>query len=75
METIEFTTTGRHTTTTGEACVVNDYKEGLGLASEIFGEPFFTNKIAVAGNFAIYENYVDSGSDQYCYFAIQLNSI
>lgn len=72
MKTINFRINGRHTTTSGEANIVANYNDGLKLASEMFGGSFYTNKIAVVDNFAIYENYADSGSDQYCYFAIQL---
>jgi hypothetical protein len=73
MEKINFKVNGRHSTTTGEATIVNDYNDGLKLASKMFGEQFSTNKIAVVetldGYFAIYENYADSGSNDYCYFA------
>lgn len=73
---INFKIQGRHTSHTGTAIIVDNYSEGLKLANDFFSEMEFdesmkTNKIGGQDGYAIYENYKDSGSVDYFYFAIK----
>ena len=81
METINFQIQGRHESHSGEATIVESYRDGLRLVDETFTGQFKTNKIGVikdgpqhdAEKYAIYENYQDSGSNDYIYFALKLD--
>ena len=80
MNTIAFSIHGRFTNTTGEAIIVDSYKDGHNAVAYNFEGNFTTLKIGEykegvrhdADVYAIYENYQDSGSDDYSYFAIKL---
>lgn len=80
MTTISFTVQGRHTVTTGEAVVVERVMVGVRAAAEVLEGHFETRKIGEykdgfrhdAVTYKIYENYQDSGSEDYFYFAIPI---
>lgn len=75
METINFTHTGRHTSTSGEAVVVANRRAGLDLAKRHFMSNndtriVFTFLLTIEENHRVYECYTDAGSDDYFYFAV-----
>lgn len=61
---------------TGQAIVVDTYSEGKEKALDFFNGfiegDFETNKIGSFDGYSIYENYIDSGSIDYFFFAIQI---
>lgn len=74
METINFKIQGRHESQSGEATIVEDYNEGTIYVMNNVPwdwDEIQTNKIGDFEGYSIYENYVDSGSDDYSYFAVK----
>lgn len=76
MKTINFTIQGQHESQSGEAIVVSSYSEGVELTTSMspdFSNGFKTNLIGGFEGFKVYENYSDSGSNDYFYFAIKID--
>ena len=74
MKTIEFNITGKTETHRGNATIVANYLDGLTLANDEFSDFEGEVKSCLIGKqagFRIYESYVDSGSNDYFYFAVQ----
>lgn len=71
MKTLNFKFQLKHTAPSGIAIVVSSNKEGLEHASEHFKGDFKTEIIGAKEGYYIYENYQDSGSNDYFYFAIK----
>lgn len=72
MKTINFKFQLRHTSPSGIATVVSSYNNGFKHATEYFNGDFKTERIGTTDNgYSIYENYQDSGSNEYIYFAIK----
>jgi hypothetical protein len=74
---MNFKIAGRHESHNGTAVVVENYNEGtIYIENNLPGEvgKLTTRKIGVCDGFAIYENYYDSGSDDYSYFAIAVEN-
>lgn len=69
--TINFNVKLRHTSSSGVATIVSSYAEGLNIASEHFDGNYKTESIGINDDFMIYENYQDSGSNDYIYFAVK----
>jgi hypothetical protein len=75
---INFRIQGRHQSHHGTAVIVDNYSEGVidaknNLPGE--GRTLTTEKIGGYDGFAIYENYYDSGSVDYFYFAIAVGDL
>jgi len=86
MKTLIFKIQGRHESHSGEAVIVDSYNEGtIEMLNNLPGSMnnLKTNLIGVFeynvkdsefnGNYKIYENYYESGSNDYGYFAIKNN--
>lgn len=80
IESINFSVKGKHEMFNGNAAIVNNYKDGIYMASQIFESKWQTRKIGTHEGFrhddvkyAVYENYIDSDSIHYFYFAIEIN--
>lgn len=76
MNTINFHIQGRHESHRGEAVIVDNYNEGtIYVENNSPGEvgTLKTNKIGIVDGYEIYENYYDSGSDDYSYFAVKVS--
>jgi hypothetical protein len=78
MESIHFNIQGRHELHNGSADIINSASEIKSLFAKeynVSSNMVFVNKIGISnidGNlFEVYESYVDSGSDDYMYFAIK----
>ena len=74
--TINFNIHGKHEFHSGEATIVDSYNEGITIAGNnvsIFNGELKTNLIGGLDGYKIYENYSDSGSNDYYYFAIKIN--
>jgi hypothetical protein len=74
METLNFKITGNHEVHTGEATILNDYNEGtIHALNNMPGsmDALKTRKIGSFDGYDVYENYYDSGSSDYIYFAIE----
>lgn len=76
MTTINFNFQGKHESHTGEAVIVPDYNEGtIYVLNNVPGkmDDLKTRKIGNVDGYDIYENYYDSGSDDYSYFAVKIS--
>lgn len=79
METINFTHTGRHTSTSGDAVIVESHSKGRDIANRHFMSNNDTRDVSIElltienveeQDYKVYECYTDAGSDDYFYFAI-----
>ena len=71
-ETLEFNITGRTEAHRGTATIVDNYRDGIVLANDAFSDfegDVICNRIGNCEGYTIYESYVDSGSEDYFYFA------
>lgn len=74
MKTINFKIQGNHESHHGSAVIVSDYNEGINYSQnhlDCISDEIQSNKIGIYEGYFIYENYLDSGSDDYIYFAIE----
>ena len=74
MKTINFKIQGRNENHSGEAVIVENYNDGtIYVLNNLPGpmDKLKTNKIGNYDGYTIYENYYDSGSDDYSYFAVK----
>jgi hypothetical protein len=80
LETVNFSIKGKNETHKGTATVFHPITSGINAAIEYFG---FENSNLVKKNcigstnvdgktYKIWENYIDSGSDDYFYFAVEI---
>lgn len=76
METMNFKIQNRHTLHMGEALIFENYNDGTIYAENTLPGTvghLKTNKIGSYSEHDIYENYYDSGSVDYFYFALKQN--
>lgn len=74
MKTVNFKIQGKHESHYGEAVIVEDYNDGtIYVLNNLPGkiDDLKTTKIGAYQGFDIYENYYDSGSVDYSYFAVK----
>jgi hypothetical protein len=80
MKTINFKINGNHESHSGQAVVLDFVTSGINSAAKHFG---FENANLVKRNsigrvtvedveYSIFENYIDSGSEDYYYFAVEV---
>jgi len=79
MESIHFNIQGRHESHNGSADIIDtplEIKVMFAKKYNVFPEMVSVNRIGVANiediNYEVYESYVDSGSDDYLYFAVKI---
>lgn len=77
MESIYFEIKQQHNFRNGEAEIVSSYSEGKKAAQTFFDDSgdereMRTNLVGGYEGYKIYENYTDSGSVDYVYFAIKI---
>lgn len=76
MKTINFSITTGTESHISSAVIVDNYNEGLNQAETFFQENFEeinfkTNEIGNFEGYSVFENYIDSGSNDYFYFALK----
>lgn len=80
MESIHFNIQGRHEVHNGSADIIDSASEIKSLFSKnynVSSDMVSVNKIGISNidgvSYEVYESYVDSGSDDYMYFAVKLS--
>lgn len=68
---INFSISGRHESHHGTATIVENYNEGTIYAENNLPGDVKTRQIGSQDGYSIFENYTDSGSVDYVYFAVK----